>query len=186
MRPLASESRREITQLRDLDLQLAFEGARALRENIENQLASIDDAEVQFLFEVARLRRTQGVIENRECRAGLFRAVANLGSLALPDERVRIGRLEFLADGIGNLGAGGLGQSFEFGERFFGRNFVARSEFDTDQDGAFDLYERLAMRTAQKKPLRECDPSSLSLSKFHPRLDCAVESFFLINSATES
>ena len=58
MRPLASESRREITQLRDLDLQLAFEGARALRENIENQLASIDDAEVQFLFEVAGLRRT--------------------------------------------------------------------------------------------------------------------------------
>jgi hypothetical protein len=159
MRPLSSQSRREITQLRDLDLQLSFEGARALRENIEDQLASIDDAEIQLLFKVARLCGTQRIVEDRERRTGLFRAVANLGSFPLSDESVRVRRLEFLADGIGNLGAGGLGQSFQFGERFFGRNFIARSEFDTDQDGAFDLYERLAMRTAQKKPLRECDPS---------------------------
>jgi hypothetical protein len=36
MRPLAGEPRLQIAQLRDLDLELAFEGVRALREDVED------------------------------------------------------------------------------------------------------------------------------------------------------
>ena len=58
MRPLARESRSEVAELCDLDLQFAFQRARTLRENIQDQLTSIDDTKTEFLFEVARLRGT--------------------------------------------------------------------------------------------------------------------------------
>ena len=72
--------------MRDFDLQLALQRARALRENIEDELAAIDDAKVEFLFEVARLRGAERVIENRERRAGPMRDFLDLGGLALADE----------------------------------------------------------------------------------------------------
>jgi hypothetical protein len=80
----------------------------------------------------------------------LFREIAHLGGLALADKSSRIGRLQALANYIGDLSTSGLGQRLELGNRVLGGNFVLRSEFDTDQDRAFDLFERLAMRTAQK------------------------------------
>src|SRR5204863_6177863 len=41
--PHSGEARQQILQLRKLDLQSAFPAARALRENIENQLCSVED-----------------------------------------------------------------------------------------------------------------------------------------------
>jgi len=80
----------------------------------------------------------------------LLRALTHLGGLAFPDKSPRVGRLEALANDIGNFGAGGFGQGLELGNRVLSGNFVFRSEFDPDQDRAFDLFKRLAMRTAQK------------------------------------
>src|SRR5580704_8079431 len=110
MRPLPRQARREVAELRDLDLQLAFESARALRENIENQLTPIDDAKIEFLFQVARLRRTERIVENRKRGAGPMRDLLDLRGLALADEGPRVGRFELLRDGLGDLGAGGLGE----------------------------------------------------------------------------
>ena len=42
--PAAHQSRRQVLQLRELDLQLAFEAARALREDVENQSGAIEHA----------------------------------------------------------------------------------------------------------------------------------------------
>lgn len=151
MRPLTRQPRREVTELRDLDLQLALQRARALRENIEDQLAAIDDAKVEFLFEVAGLRRAQRVVEDREGRTRAMRDFLDLGGLALADKRARIGGLEPLRDGVGDFGAGGLSEGLELGERFLGGNFVARAEFDPDQDRAFDLFERLTASVAQMR-----------------------------------
>src|SRR5262249_44158672 len=110
MRPLAGEARREIAELRDLDFQLALQRARALCEKIEDELAAIDDAQVHILFEISRLRGAQRIIENRQVGALAMRNILDLGSLALADEGSRVGRLEFLRDGIDDLGAGGLGE----------------------------------------------------------------------------
>ncbi len=149
MRPLARQPRREITELRDLDLQLAFQSTCALRENIEDQLAAIDDAKIELLFKVARLRGAQRIIEDRERRTSPMRDFLDLGGLALADKGTRVGRLEPLRDGVDDFGAGGLGEGLELGERFLGRNFVARTEFDSDQDRAFDPFERLTIGGAQ-------------------------------------
>lgn len=80
-----------------------------------------------------------------------MRNLLDLGGLALADEGARVGRLELLRDGIRDLGAGGLGEGFELGERFLGGNFIAGPEFDSDQDRAFDVFERLTASTAQMK-----------------------------------
>jgi len=174
MRPLPSKSRREIAELRDFDLQLALEGARALREDIENQLTAIDDAKVEFLLEVAGLRGAEGVIENRERRAMLLSELADLGGLALTDKGARVGRLEALANDIGDFSTGGFGQRFEFGNRVLGGNFVFGSELDSDQDRAFDLFERLAMRTAQKITSLQLVGCEASVSKITHALDAAI------------
>jgi len=121
-------------------LQLALQRASALRENVEDQLAAIDDAKIQFLFEVARLRGAQRIVENRERRTGAMRDFLDLGSLAFPYKGPRVGGLELLRDCIGDFSACGLGQGLELGERFLGGNFIARPEFDSDQDRAFDLF----------------------------------------------
>ena len=132
-------------------MQLALQRARALRENVEDQLAPIDDAEIQFLFEVAGLRRAERIIEDRERRAGAMRDFLDLRGLALADKGARVGGLEPLGDSISNLSTCGFGEGLEFGERFFGRDFVARVEFDADQDRAFDLFERLTIGVAQTR-----------------------------------
>jgi hypothetical protein len=52
----ADEPRHEVLELRELDLQLAFAGARAPREDIENELRAVDHPPIERRFEVAQLR----------------------------------------------------------------------------------------------------------------------------------
>src|SRR6185503_11011138 len=55
VRPPAHEARRDVFQLRELDFELAFETAGALRENIENQAVSIEYPAPGELLEIALL-----------------------------------------------------------------------------------------------------------------------------------
>jgi hypothetical protein len=64
--PTSDQPRREMTQLRELDLKLTFEAARALREDIQDQARSIENTALQERFQVALLTRRQRVIENDE------------------------------------------------------------------------------------------------------------------------
>jgi hypothetical protein len=90
MAPLARQPRLQITQLRNFDLQLALERTRALRENIQNQLTAIDHAEFELVFEIARLRGAERVVEDRERRAAFLCEFPDLGGLAAPDKRAGI------------------------------------------------------------------------------------------------
>ena len=119
MGPLARQARLQIAQLRDLDLELALQRARALGEDVEDELAAIDHAQLEFLFQVARLRGAERVVEDRQRGAALAREVAHLLDLAAPDKGARVGMLEFLADGGGDPRAGAFGQRVEFAERVF-------------------------------------------------------------------
>src|ERR1700722_7724158 len=78
-----------------------------------------------------------------------MRDFLDLGGLALADESAWVGRLESLRNDVDDLRAGRLGQRLEFGERLVGRNFVARGEFDSNQNRAFDLFERLTAGAVQ-------------------------------------
>src|ERR1700730_2728759 len=122
MGPLARQARLQIGELRDLDLELALQRARALGENIEDELAAVDHAQLQFLFQVARLRGAERVIENHQRRAAVARDFAYFLNLATTDKGSRVGMLEFLADGGGDARAGAFGQRIEFSQRVLAGN----------------------------------------------------------------
>jgi hypothetical protein len=80
-----------------------------------------------------------------------MRDFLDLRRFAFADKRTRVGRLELLRDGVGNFGARRLGKGLELRERFLGRNFVTRPEFDSNQDRAFDSFKRLTASATQMK-----------------------------------
>ncbi|GAA5240204.1 hypothetical protein BMMON2_30260 [Burkholderia mallei] len=53
--PGPNQAGREVLQLRELDLQLAFVAARALREDVENEARTIDDAPIKHSLQIALL-----------------------------------------------------------------------------------------------------------------------------------
>jgi hypothetical protein len=110
---------------------------RALREYVENQLAAIDHADLEFVFEIARLRRAERVVENRERRALRICQLANFDGFAFADKSARVRSFQALANDSGDFRAGAFSQGFEFVERFFAADSRFGTEFDSDQDGAF-------------------------------------------------
>ena len=64
--PAADEPRQLMLDLRELDLQLAFGAARALREDVEDQRGAVDDAALECALEVALLRARERVVEDDE------------------------------------------------------------------------------------------------------------------------
>jgi hypothetical protein len=55
--PAAHEAAGDVLQLRELDLELAFVAARALREDVEDQRVAIEHAAADQFLEVALLAR---------------------------------------------------------------------------------------------------------------------------------
>ncbi len=62
--PESRESRQQMLQLREFDLQFAFARAGALREDVENQRRAIQDFAVEDFFQVAALRGRKFIVEN--------------------------------------------------------------------------------------------------------------------------
>ena len=137
MGPLPRQSRLQIAQLSDLDLQLTLEGTGALREDIENQLAAIDDTDFELVLQIARLCGAQGVVENRQGRRLLMRQIAHFGGLAAADKGPWIDGFEPLLYLSGDFGTGGFGERTEFGQRVLGSDAVGGSGFDTDENRPF-------------------------------------------------
>jgi len=100
-------------------------------------LAAIDHADLEFVFEITRLRRAERVVENRERRALRNCQLAHFGGFAFADKSARVRGFQPLANDPGDFRAGAFGQGFEFVERFFAADSRFGTEFDSDQDGAF-------------------------------------------------
>jgi hypothetical protein len=102
MRPATDQSRRQVAKLRQLDLQLALEAARSLGKNIENEARAVENAALEFAFQVALLTRRERCSENHEFGAVSFHARAQLFYLSLADEEPRLrpfsGTDEFVHD----------------------------------------------------------------------------------------
>ena len=122
---------------------------RTLRKNVENQLAAIDHANLEFVLEITRLRGAERVIENRQRRTLRIRQLAHFTGLALADEGPRVRRLQALPDDSSNFSPSALCQCFEFVERFFAANPGLGTKFDPNQDSALVILVSNVVRLSQ-------------------------------------
>ena len=103
-------------QLRELDLQLAFAAAGALREDVDDQFGAIRDADLPVPLQVALLDGADRVVEDDQLDALFLELGAEpVGGAAAEIERgIRTGPPDDLA--YGRVEAGGTRQRVEFVE----------------------------------------------------------------------
>ena len=138
MSPLTGQAGLQVAQLRNLDLQLAFERAGALRKDVENKLAPIDNAQLEFVFQIAGLGRAEAsskITSGRRLARARSRTSATLprpikvrGSITLslwrtcrPPARRR------------------FPSARQLGQRVFAADFLCAAEVHSDQHGALDV-----------------------------------------------
>jgi hypothetical protein len=134
--PLPCEAREEILELRELDLHLALEAPRALREDVEDERAPVDDLARERLLQVALLRGRERVVEDDDVAAGRLEQVVDVGHLPRTDERRRMDAPELLDRLPDDLEARGVGQPAELLDRLVDRDAALR-QVDTDEHGTF-------------------------------------------------
>jgi len=79
-----------MAQLRQLHLQLAFETARPLGKDIQDQAGTIQNPALQQRLQIAFLAGRQGVIENDQFRPAAPCRIPDFLGLAAADEQARI------------------------------------------------------------------------------------------------
>ena len=117
-----------------LDLELAVRAAGALREDIEDELRAIDDADRRRLRDVARLRRREVAVEDEQIDPERHRPHEDLLQLALADHRARIDLAPPLQDDVQDFHAGRARQLAQLGHRVLGGG--SRTGERAHQDGA--------------------------------------------------
>ncbi len=119
VRPQAAQAGNQIAELRQFDLQPAFQTQGALGEDVENQLGAVHDADPEQVFQGAALGGGQVVVENHQRGAGGGGFFGNLGGLAPADIG---GGMDVAqpADGLAdNAGPGGVGQRAQLPQGVF-------------------------------------------------------------------
>jgi hypothetical protein len=111
--PPAHEARRQMLEARELDLQLAFVRASALREDIEDDVGAVVDLDGGVAFreralEVAHLRGRQLLVEDHDVGVVQHERLLDLLDLAGTREGGGIGTIAAAADHLHDLGARAL------------------------------------------------------------------------------
>ena len=114
------QPRQHVLQLRQFDLQLAFPRARMPRKNVEDELRAVDHPPLDDLFNVALLRRTEIVIEEKNVGIDRSGRARNFLQLARANQRRRIGPVAPLQNLANHLGPGAFRQRAQFGQRLVG------------------------------------------------------------------
>ncbi len=83
-RPRSGEPRQQVFQLRQLHLPLAFTRSRAAREDVEDQLRSIDDLALEPVLELAQLAGRQLVVEDDHVHVGFGAGCRQARTLPVP------------------------------------------------------------------------------------------------------
>src|SRR5690606_2050191 len=112
--PPANEARRQMRELRELDLQLALGRLRAAREDVEDQAGAVEYARFEHALEVALLAWAQRVVEHDELGAGRLHARREVFCLALADEQTRVDRAERAVEDLDDFRSGGSCEFDEF------------------------------------------------------------------------
>ena len=131
--PATHQARRQVLQLRQLDLNLALVALGALRENIQDQRRAIHHPRLQMCFEIALLRRCEDVIEHHHFRPAGGDGGGDLLHLAAAGIQGRIRLLAAPRHQRLLFQAGTGTQEFEFGHRI---GLAALAKIERDQYGA--------------------------------------------------
>jgi hypothetical protein len=79
------------------------------REDIENELSTIDHSRVEYIFDIALLRRRKIVIEQNYVRRNRGGCARNFLQFAFADERCRLRPVAALSKLSGDFGPGAGG-----------------------------------------------------------------------------
>ena len=119
-------------------MQLAFVAARALGEDVEDQLAAVDDADFEGVFQIALLRRRQILINNDQVGVMLLQPGANIIDLTAANQSRRRDAAHLLGILVHHQRAGSLGEPLKLFQTIIDRQLVvARRQTDADQNGPF-------------------------------------------------
>lgn len=112
--PKACQSRQQVLQLGQFDLEFAFFGPGALGENIEDQRSPIEDFAIKNPLQIAALGGRKLIVENDRIHICPATMLGKFIRFALANECGRAGcgkSLQTIAD---NLSSGGRGQFGKF------------------------------------------------------------------------
>src|ERR1041384_8321123 len=116
MRPLPVEARQQIFELRQLDLQLALVAARSLGKYVEDELAPVDYANVERVFQIALLSGRQIFVQNDQIGMKLFHFSLDLVNLAAADQSCWSNIFNLLMLFLEHRRACGFREAFKFFE----------------------------------------------------------------------
>ncbi len=131
--PAAHQARGEVLELRELDLHLALVRARALREDIQDEARSVDDAGFEPPFEVALLRGRELVVEDDDACAGVRARLRNLVDFARSGEQGGVGTRASALDDRAHVHPGARGEEAQLGETV---RVIVGAEVQCNEDGA--------------------------------------------------
>ena len=152
--PAAHQPRRQVVELCELDLQLAFAALRTLRKDLEDQRRAIDHLDLERALEVALLRRAQRDVEHGEAGIGRLERSSEFLDLATTEEERRVRRLAARAQAPSDRQACGRRKLREFLEGIVGSSGArgaASADLHTDQERACRAFgsRRLDLKRSQ-------------------------------------
>ena len=113
-----------------------------MREDVEDQLGSIENFPREEIFQIASLRRRKFVVENDRGHLSILQRIFDRFGFAFADV-IRRGRLlQFLRDGIDYFRAGRIRQFRQFRERILQVPLRDALFFQADQQGALVCFFR--------------------------------------------
>src|SRR5690606_5868466 len=132
--PPSDEPCRQMLELRELDLELAFEARGSLREDVEDQPVAVQHARLERLLQVALLACTQRPVDEDELGIGVGDELCELLHLARPEVVTRVRTVALGMKRTDDLRTGRSGECFEL----LGFVFVAGPvAADVHEQGSF-------------------------------------------------
>src|SRR5262249_29689227 len=149
--PLPDQSRQEIRELRQLDLQLALGGARALGEDVEDQCGPVDDLDAERLGDIALLDRRELVVGDEEIGRRRAGGRADLLDLAAPEVERGRWRRPLLRDAADDRAAGRHHQPRQLLDRLVGFRAALRRPPQRADHGALLTVPRAVSRSPHRR-----------------------------------
>ncbi len=130
---MARQPGQQVAELGEFDLYLALAGVGALRKDIQDELRSVDDAQIGDLSDAAHLRRSKILIDDQQGGSMLEGRNHDVLELAAAHEEFGVSLGRALDDPVHDADAGGVGQFGQFGQAFLLLQTTVRA--GADQDG---------------------------------------------------